>query len=44
MRSYADNRHILKAGGTPPHGGSHHQTGVRVPVGLVACQWPTKTW
>jgi hypothetical protein len=24
--------------------GEHHQTGARVPVGLVGCQWATKTW
>ena len=40
----AEHRHILKAGGTPPRGGSDHQTGARVPVGLVACQCATKTW
>jgi hypothetical protein len=38
----AEHRHILKAGGTPPHRGSHHQTGA-VPVGLVGCQCATKT-
>jgi hypothetical protein len=40
----AEHRHILKAGGTPLHRGLHHQTGARVPVGLVACQCATKTW